>query len=204
MDEVLSARLSIPYGYRGMDALEKDHRRLVIDPMEGNDVASLASRESKDRVRQAVNIVDLIGGYVTLRRQGRNFAGICPFHDDSKPSLQVNAERQSWRCWVCAIGGDVFSFLMQKEGISFPEALAMLAEKAEIPVEPVPESKFKNGRAKSRSYCGFVPGLNSNTTKSSLKVRAQQRPVTMFSIAALMLRVPVDFAWVTHLPIGNG
>jgi DNA primase len=98
-------------------------------------VASLASRETKDRVRQAVNIVDLIGGYVSLRRAGRNFQGLCPFHDDSKPSLQVNAERQSWRCWVCAIGGDVFSFLMQKEGISFPEALAMLAEKAGIPLE---------------------------------------------------------------------
>jgi DNA primase len=98
-------------------------------------VASLASRESKDRVRQAVNIVDLIGGYITLRRQGRNFVGLCPFHDDSKPSLQVNAERQSWRCWVCAIGGDVFSFLMQKEGISFPEALSLLAEKAGIQLE---------------------------------------------------------------------
>lgn len=108
---------------------------MVIDPREGNDVASLASRESKDRVRQAVNIVDLIGGYITLRRQGRNFVGLCPFHDDSKPSLQVNAERQSWRCWVCAIGGDIFSFLMQKEGISFPEALAMLAEKAGIQLE---------------------------------------------------------------------
>lgn len=98
-------------------------------------MASLASRETKDRVRQAVNIVDLIGGYISLRRAGRNFEGLCPFHDDSKPSLKVNAERQSWRCWVCAIGGDVFSFLMQKEGISFPEALSMLAEKAGIPLE---------------------------------------------------------------------
>lgn len=98
-------------------------------------MASLASRETKDRVRQAVNIVDLIGGYVALRRAGRNFQGLCPFHDDSKPSLQVNAERQSWRCWPCGVGGDVFSFLMQKEGITFPEALAMLAEKAGIPLE---------------------------------------------------------------------
>lgn len=98
-------------------------------------MAPMVSRESKDRVRQAVNIVDLIGGYISLRREGRNWKGLCPFHDDSKPSLQVNEERQSWRCWVCAIGGDVFSFLMQKEGISFPEALAMLAEKAGIQLE---------------------------------------------------------------------
>lgn len=98
-------------------------------------VASLASRELKDRVRQAVNIVDVIGGYISLRRAGRHYEGLCPFHDDSKPSLKVNADRQSWRCWVCAIGGDVFSFLMQKEGISFPESLAMLAEKAGIPLD---------------------------------------------------------------------
>jgi hypothetical protein len=86
--------------------------------------------QTKERVRLALNIVDVIGGYSEVRRQGRNFVARCPFHDDRRPSMQINAERQSWKCWVCDVGGDVFSFVMQKEGMSFPEALQYLADKA--------------------------------------------------------------------------
>ena len=57
--------------------------------------------DAKEQVRQAIDIVDLVGSYVQLRRQGRNFVGLCPWHDDSRPSLQVNPERQSFKCWVC-------------------------------------------------------------------------------------------------------
>jgi DNA primase len=91
--------------------------------------------DAKEQVRQAVDIVDLVGSYVQLRRQGRAFVGVCPWHDDSRPSLQVNPDRQSWKCWVCDIGGDVFSFIMQSEGVGFREALEMLAERAAIPLQ---------------------------------------------------------------------
>jgi DNA primase len=87
-------------------------------------------------VRQAVDIVDLVGSYVQLRRQGRNFVGLCPWHDDSRPSLHVNPDRQSFKCWVCDVGGDVFSFVMKAEGMEFREALEMLAERAGIPLSP--------------------------------------------------------------------
>lgn len=90
------------------------------------------SFDAKDVVRRATDIVDLVGQYIQLRRQGRNYAGICPWHDDSRPSLQVNPDRQSWKCWVCDVGGDVFSFLMKIEKLSFPEALNMLAERAGV------------------------------------------------------------------------
>src|SRR3990170_5806300 len=93
---------------------------------------SSGSFDSKERVKQAVDIVDLVGSHIQLRRQGRNYVGLCPWHDDTRPSLQVNPERQSFKCWVCDIGGDVFSFLMKMEGVGFPEALAMLAERAGI------------------------------------------------------------------------
>lgn len=89
----------------------------------------------KQRVKDAVDIVDLVGGYLQLRRDGRNFKALCPWHDDSRPSLQVNAERQSFKCWVCDIGGDVFTFIMKMEGVPFPEALTMLAERAGIRLE---------------------------------------------------------------------
>lgn len=91
--------------------------------------------ETKDRVRMAVNIVDLISSYLEVRRQGRGFVARCPFHDDRHPSMQINPDRQSWKCWVCDIGGDVFSFVMQKEGVTFPEALQMLADRAGIELE---------------------------------------------------------------------
>lgn len=91
--------------------------------------------DDKERVKQAIDIVDLVGSYLSLRRQGRNFVGLCPWHDDSKPSLNVNQDRQTFKCWVCNLGGDIFSFIMQKEGVEFREALEMLAERAGISLE---------------------------------------------------------------------
>ena len=71
-----------------------------------------------------------------MRREGRDFKALCPWHDDTRPSLQVNPERQSFKCWVCDIGGDIFSFVMKMEGVEFPEALAMLADRANIRLQP--------------------------------------------------------------------
>lgn len=88
----------------------------------------------KDRVKQATNIVDLIGSDMQLRRQGGNYVGLCPWHDDSKPSFQINDSRQSWACWVCGDRGDVFSYVMKRDALGFREALEMLAERAGIPV----------------------------------------------------------------------
>jgi DNA primase len=92
--------------------------------------------DTKQRVKQAIDIVDLVGSYLPLRREGRGFKALCPWHDDTRPSLQVNPERQSFKCWVCDVGGDIFSFLMKIEGIEFPEALAMLADRANIRLQP--------------------------------------------------------------------
>ncbi len=91
-----------------------------------------AAFDAKEQVRQAVDIVDLVGSYVQLRRNGRNFVALCPWHDDSRPSLQVNPDRQSFKCWVCDYGGDVFSFIMRAENLEFREALELLAERAGI------------------------------------------------------------------------
>jgi DNA primase len=108
-------------------------------------VSLAATQEAKDRIRQSVDIVDLVGGYIPLRRQGRNFVGICPWHDDSRPSLQVNPDRGSWKCWVCNIGGDIFSFVMQREGVDFPAALEMLADRAGVTLPSRGGMKTKPG-----------------------------------------------------------
>lgn len=95
-----------------------------------------SSQDVKEQIRQAVDIVDLVGQSIPLRREGRMYKGLCPWHDDSRPSFQVNPDRQSFKCWVCDIGGDVFSFVMKSEGVTFPEAVAMLAQRAGIALEP--------------------------------------------------------------------
>ena len=83
-------------------------------------MSSGSSFETKEQVKRAINIVDLVGDYLQLRREGRGYKALCPWHDDSRPSLQVNPERQSFKCWVCDIGGDIFSFVMKMEGIDVP------------------------------------------------------------------------------------
>ncbi len=88
--------------------------------------------DAKERVRDAVDIIDVVGSYISLRRQGKAMVGLCPWHDDARPSLQVNPERQTFRCWVCDVGGDVFNFVMRMERIEFREALEQLADRAGI------------------------------------------------------------------------
>ena len=101
--------------------------------------------DAKEQVRQATEIVELVGSYLELRRQGIGYVAICPWHDDTRPSLQVNPNRQSWKCWVCDVGGDVFSFVMRQEGVDFRQALEMLAERSGIELSPQRKSQVAPG-----------------------------------------------------------
>jgi DNA primase len=105
-----------------------------------NRVSLSSLQDAKEQIRQSIDIVDLIGGYVALRRQGRGYVGLCPWHDDARPSFQVNPDRQSFKCWVCDLGGDIFSFVMRAEGMEFREALEMLAERAGVSLAPAGRS----------------------------------------------------------------
>ena len=90
------------------------------------------SDEIIDEIRQSNDIVDVISQYVRLKRSGRNFFGLCPFHNEKSPSFSVSPDKQIFHCFGCGVGGNVFTFLMKIEGINFIEAVQMLAERANI------------------------------------------------------------------------
>lgn len=90
------------------------------------------SDELIEEVRQSNDIVDIISQYVHLTRKGRNYFGLCPFHNEKSPSFSVSPDRQIFHCFGCGVGGNVYTFLMKIEGITFKEALEQLAERANI------------------------------------------------------------------------
>ena len=90
------------------------------------------SDEIIEEVRQNNDIVDIISQYVHLTRKGRNYFGLCPFHSEKSPSFSVSPDRQIFHCFGCGVGGNVYTFLMKIEGITFKEALEQLAERANI------------------------------------------------------------------------
>ena len=92
-------------------------------------------------VRQSNDIVNIISQYVALKRKGRNYFGLCPFHNEKSPSFSVSPDRQIFHCFGCNAGGNVYSFLMKIEGIGFKEAVEQLAEKANIQLPKLENSE---------------------------------------------------------------
>ena len=91
----------------------------------------------KEEIRNRVGVLDVISEYVSLKRAGKSHKGLCPFHSEKTPSFNVNEEFQTWHCFGCGEHGDVFTFLMKIENLTFPEALEKLARRAGVKLEPV-------------------------------------------------------------------
>ena len=86
-------------------------------------------------VKNKLSVVDVIGETVQLKKSGASYKGLCPFHGEKTPSFYVTPNRESWKCFGCGLGGDVFSFVMQRDSVSFPEALKTLAAKAGVEID---------------------------------------------------------------------
>src|SRR6185436_1680257 len=98
-------------------------------------MAGFLSPATREQIRSASDIVDVIGSYVPLKRAGANFVALCPFHREKSPSFNVNPHKQIFHCFGCHKGGDVFTFVKEFESIDFPEAVKRLAERAKIPLD---------------------------------------------------------------------
>ena len=125
-------------------------------------------------IKNAVDIVALVGEYLPLHRAGSKFKALCPFHDDHNPSLELNPERQSFKCWSCGAGGDVFDFVKNYERVDFPEALRMLADRAGIVLESPSAAVPAPARGRRRPTCSrSTPGPSR---PSSRPWRGRERP----------------------------
>ena len=98
-------------------------------------MAGLIGPNTLEQIRAASDIVEVIGGYLPLKRAGANFTALCPFHKEKSPSFNVNPHKQIFHCFGCGKGGDVFTFVREYESLSFVEAVKRLAERANIPLE---------------------------------------------------------------------
>lgn len=108
------------------------------------------------QIREKIDIVSLLSEFITVKKAGRNFKAICPFHNEKSPSFMISAERQVWHCFGCGKGGDIYSFLMEYEHVEFPEALRILAKKAGIELI---QSKQASGLASRKELLYSINAL---------------------------------------------
>lgn len=105
-----------------------------------------------DEIRDRADIVDLIGEYVDLKRSGSNYMGLCPFHSEKTPSFSVSPSKSIFKCFGCGVGGDVITFIMKRENLSFPEAVEFLADKYNVRLEVYKDENKEAHEKRNRLY----------------------------------------------------
>lgn len=130
------------------------------------------SEEELNNIRSNADIVDVISDYLDLKQRGRNYVAVCPFHDDHSPSLVVSRERQMFTCFTCKTSGNVFSFVMKYESVSFPEAVQIVAKKIGYTLKGdfsnFQESKYK----KEYEIMDFVTKYYTNNINTTSGINA--------------------------------
>ncbi len=106
--------------------------------------------EKVAEVRERASILEVVGDYITLRRSGANYLGLCPFHGEKSPSFNVNPARGIFHCFGCGVGGNVVTFVMRMEGITFPEAVKLLAKRVGVVIEDRPLTTGEKRRLDER------------------------------------------------------
>ena len=115
-----------------------------------------------EEVRTRNDIVDVISGYVKLQRKGSSYFGLCPFHNEKSPSFSVSPSKQMYYCFGCGAGGNVFTFLMEYENFTFPEAVKALADRAGM---ELPEMEYSEEAKQQRDLKTAVLEVNKMAAK---------------------------------------
>jgi DNA primase len=156
------------------------------------------------QVQQANDIVDVISEHVSLKKKGREMVGLCPFHDDHRPSMNVNGAKQIFKCFACGAGGDVFKFVQMRENLTFPQAIERLAERAGIKLRPARVAKGRtqeqppdvdpNRLAKVNAWASqhFQKNLHDEKKGKSTRDYIAQRQITLESVKKWQLGLAVD------------
>jgi DNA primase len=154
------------------------------------------------QVQQANDIVDVISEHVSLKKKGREMVGLCPFHDDHRPSMYVNGLKQIFKCFACGAGGDVFKFLQMRENLTFPQAIERLAGRAGIKVQKLKTKSSKqkttdidpNRLAKVNAWAAehFRKNLVDKQKGKSTRDYLAQRQITPESIKQWRLGLAID------------
>jgi DNA primase len=152
-------------------------------------------------IKQAIDLPTLVGSYTPLHRVGSKFKALCPFHDDHNPSLELNPDRQSFKCWACGAGGDVFDFVQRIERIDFPEALRMLAERAGIALQEPTARAADRGptRGDLLAACAWAAEQYARALAGDAAARAylERRGITPEQVGRFGLgAAPVERQWL--------
>lgn len=160
----------------------------------------------KEQVRAHTNLVDLVAETVSLTptRGGTDYVGLCPFHEDKNPSFHVYPDRQSYRCWVCDEGGDIFRWLMEIEKVSFPEAIEILARRANLEMPERSKYRKDNADKKSTSYdtvewavSQMQKALAESTPDGLVQKYIQERGLTAETVKKFRIGFhPEDWSWL--------
>jgi DNA primase len=117
------------------------------------------------RIQQANDIVDVVGEHLALKRKGREMVGLCPFHDDHRPSFNVNPSKQIFKCFACGAGGNVIQFVQMREHLSFPQALQRLADRAGIKIDTRPRTQDLRPKAEDEADPNELARVNAWAAK---------------------------------------
>lgn len=134
----------------------------------------LIGEDKINEIRNSADIVTIISDYIPLKMQGKNYFGVCPFHDDHSPSMSVSKERQLFKCFVCNKGGNVFTFVKDYENINYIEAVKKVADKVGIPLDFVPITKINNKFKIEYEIMNFTTKILQNNLNSKEGVKAKE------------------------------
>ena len=137
----------------------------------------MASYQSaKEEIRRAADIVELVGQFVQLKKTGRNFVGLCPFHAEKDPSFTVNPERQTFHCFGCKKGGDIFAFWMEYHSSTFPEAVRDLAERYHVTISEGYSATAEKKKAAQTSALYKINDIAADYFQKALAQSAKGEP----------------------------